>query len=201
MKVMKLIGSDRRSLSLMGPAKRRMGAHWTAWTRIEVLGRPFHDPIHTHSKWIWCNNTALANTRSDLEPFTLQSVGTTQLTDCSYRDFMRWMILLGMPNLDEKSQRAGQLIESKADHRSTYAAYIGRHRCAIRFMVRMRSHVEKPGMNPLCCCLRCTSSTGRISPREHVHISYSLGDINNPQLLYEKIQMKKNKYNEKKTLV
>jgi len=90
----------------------------------------------------------------------------TQLTDCSYRDFTRWMILLGMPSLDKRSQRAGQLIESKADGRSTYAAYVGRpnsrRRCAIRFRVRMWSHVERPGMNPLCCCLQCASSTGRI---------------------------------------
>ena len=31
--------------------------------------RPFHDPVHTRSKRIQCNNTALANTKSDLEPY------------------------------------------------------------------------------------------------------------------------------------
>jgi len=40
-----------------------------------------------------------------------------------------------MPSLDKRSQRAGRLIESKADRRSTYAAYVGRpnsrRRCAI----------------------------------------------------------------------
>jgi len=44
--------------------------------------------------------------------------------------------LPGMPSLDKRSQRAGRLIESKADRRSTYAAYVGRpnsrRHCAIR---------------------------------------------------------------------
>jgi len=32
-------GRDGRGVAGMGPTKRRMGAHWTAWTRIEAHGR------------------------------------------------------------------------------------------------------------------------------------------------------------------
>jgi len=70
----------------------------------------------------------------------------------------------------QSSHNAGQLRESNAARRSTiYAAKVGWPksclRCAILHKVTMRSHVERPGMNPLCWGRLCDNSVGLIYAR------------------------------------
>ena len=68
-------------------------------------------------------------------------------------------MLSGIPSLVRSSHNTGRLRVSNAAQRSTNAAKVGWPksclRCAILHKVAMRSHVEWPGVNPLCWWCLC----------------------------------------------
>ena len=90
----------------------------------------------------------------------------TELDVSEYSAEISPMNFCGTPRDASSCQRAGLNTKSKAALRSTYAAYRGWRNfflvCATRFRDRIRSTVERPGVNPLCCGRRFSRSSGFI---------------------------------------
>jgi len=93
----------------------------------------------------------------------------TQLTELSYSTLKSLKILSGIPSLVRSSHNVGRLRESNAERKWTNAAKVGRPksylRCAMLHKVAMRSHVERPGVNPLCWGRLCDNNVGLILAR------------------------------------
>jgi len=157
--------SARRETS---SAKSSEGCLAKRHTNRARFNSPVQQPIHACGKWVRGQHTALANTSLILNHELWVPV-RTQLIELSYSTLKSLTILSGIPSLVRSSHNAGQLRESNGSRRSTNAAKDGWPKsclhCAVVHKVAMRSHVERPCVNPLCWGCLCDNNVGLILAR------------------------------------
>jgi len=107
-----------------------------------------------------CQTPLPTANQSDITPSTL-----TQLHVSVYRPSMRSTTLLCRPRLNSSFYTAIRSTESNAAFRSTKAIQRGFWNSVLLWMivfkVKIRSIVDRLGVNPLCCTLRCARSWSR----------------------------------------